>query len=258
MAKPKFESLKRFAHRLGPLAPEGLTERLVEVMKSWVLQGVIAPGERLPPERELATLFKVSRSSLRLALKTLEVMGVLEARQGSGTYLTESAETILRQPSDLLMPLRGVSFGELFEARRAMEIEAVGSAAARATVQDIAELSALIERMHEHLSHPAAYYATDVAFHQKIAQVSGNGVFVWFNEMVVRVMEDAWRKRAEQGDNTHSTFIEHRIIFEAIQRRDAQAARTAMLGHLELSKFYTQAPTHVELRVLDRSNRAAA
>src|SRR5258707_14473670 len=103
---------------------EGLTEQLIDSMKSWVLQGVVAPNDRLPPERELAALLKVSRSSLRQALKTLEVMGVLAARQGSGTYLTEFAEVILRQPTDLLVPLRGVSFAELFEARRAMEIEA--------------------------------------------------------------------------------------------------------------------------------------
>jgi GntR family transcriptional repressor for pyruvate dehydrogenase complex len=257
MAKPKFESLQRFAHRLGPLPPEGLTERLVEVIKSWVLQGVIAPRERMPPERELASLLKVSRSSLRQALKTLEVMRVLEARQGSGTYLTESAEAILRQPSDLLMPLRGISFAELFEARRAIEVEAVASAATRATAHDFAELNALIERMRKHLSHPAAYYASDVVFHQTISRISGNGVFVWFNEMVVKVMADVWRRRAYQGDNTRSTFIEHCAIFEAIQQRDARAARAAMLGHLDLSKFYSQASTHLELRVMGMSDAAA-
>jgi GntR family transcriptional repressor for pyruvate dehydrogenase complex len=257
MAKPKFDSLDRFSRPLGRLPAEGLTEQLVEVMKSWVLQGVIAPGERMPPERELATLLKVSRSSLRPALKTLEVMGVLEARQGSGTYLTESAETILSQPSDRLLPLRGVSFAELFEARRAMEIEAAAFAAARASVQDIAELGALIERMRRNLTHPAAYYASDVAFHQKIAQVSGNAVFAWFNEMVVKVMADAWRQRAQQGDRTQGTFVEHEAIFDAIRQHDSQAARESMLAHLQLSKFYSQTSTQLELRVLGRSNRAA-
>jgi GntR family transcriptional repressor for pyruvate dehydrogenase complex len=254
MAKPKFESLNRFSRQLEPMPFEGLTERLVEVMKSWVLLGVIAPGERMPPERELATLLKVSRSSLRPALKTLEVMGVLEARQGSGTYLTESAEAILSQPSDLLLPLRGVSFAELFEARRAMEVEAAASAAARANAQDVADLHALIERMRRNLSHPAAYYASDVAFHQTIARVSGNAVFAWFNEMVVKVMADAWRQRAQQGNRTRSTFLEHEAIFDAIQQHDSRAARKAMLSHLQLSKFYSKAPTRLELRVFGRSD----
>ena len=236
---------------------QGLTEQLIDSIKSWVLQGVIAPNDRLPPERELAARLKVSRSSLRQALKTLEVMGVLAARQGSGTYLTELAEVILRQPTDLLVPLRGVSFAELFEARRAMEIEAVSSAATHATQDDISELAALVDRMHKHLSHPAAYYASDVAFHRKIAHVSGNSVFVWFNEMVVKVMAEAWRKRAQQGDNTRSTYLEHRAILEAIQQRDPHAARSAMLTHLDLSKFYSQAPMRLELRVVGVSNAAA-
>jgi GntR family transcriptional repressor for pyruvate dehydrogenase complex len=257
MAKPKFESLDRFMRRLEPVPLQGLTERLVGVMKTWVLEGVIAPGERMPPERELASHLKVSRSSLRPALKTLEVMGVLEARQGSGTYLTESAETILRQPSDLLMPLRGVSFAELFEARRAMEIESAASAAARANGDDIAELQALVERMHRNLSHPAPYFASDVAFHQKIAQVSGNAVFVWFNEMVVKVMAEAWRQRIQRGDRSRSTFVEHQAIFAAIEKHEPQAAREAMLAHLDLSKFYSKAPTLLELRVFSRSDQAA-
>src|SRR5688572_3824884 len=112
MTKQRDPSHELFTRHLSSSPEASLTEQLVESMKSWVLQGALAPGERLPPERELAALFKVSRSSLRQALKTLEVMGVLEARQGSGTYLTESAETILKQPTDLLVPLRGVSFAE--------------------------------------------------------------------------------------------------------------------------------------------------
>lgn len=257
MAKPKFESLNRFAHQLKPSPFDGLTDRVIEVVKSWVFQGVIAPGERMPPERELAALLKVSRSSLRSALKSLEVMGVLEARQGSGTYVTESAEAILRQPADLLMPLRGVSFAELFEARRAMEVESAASAAIRANAEDIEELQSLINRMHRNRSHPSAYFATDVAFHQKIAQVSGNAVFAWFNEMVVKVMSDAWRQRAQLGDRTRSTFAEHEAIFVAIKGHDARAAREAMWLHLDLAKFYSQALTQVELRVLSPSERAA-
>jgi DNA-binding FadR family transcriptional regulator len=74
---------------------------------------------------------------------------------------------------------------------------------------------------------------------------------------VVKVLAEVWRRRAEQGDNTRSTFIEHRAIFEAIQRRDPEAARAAMLGHLDLAKFYSQAPTHLELRVLGLRDVAA-
>ena len=138
-----------------------------------------------------------------------------------------------------------------------MEVEAAASAAARANEQDVADLQALIERMRQHLSHPSAYFMSDVAFHQKIAQVSGNAVFVWFNEMVVKVMAETWRQRTRQGDRAPSTFVEHQAVFVAIQKHDPQAAREAMLSHLQLSKFYSEAPTHVELRLVGRSGRTA-
>ena len=89
----------RLTAELGPIQYEGLTEHLVRQMKAWVFRGLISPGERLPPERELAEILNVSRSSLRQALKALQVIGVLEVRQGSGNYLTESAQSILRQPT---------------------------------------------------------------------------------------------------------------------------------------------------------------
>ena len=112
MSRSKVTVLERLADDLGPVQYEGLTEHLVKRMKNWVVQGLVKPGERLPPERELATMLNVSRASLRQALKVLQVMGVLETRQGSGNALTQNAESILRQPTDLLIPLRGMSFGE--------------------------------------------------------------------------------------------------------------------------------------------------
>jgi DNA-binding FadR family transcriptional regulator len=253
MAKAKSDPVGLTALSVGALGSSGLTERLIETMKLWVLGGALAPGERMPPERDLAALLKVSRSSVRQALKSLEVMGVLQARQGSGTYVTDAAEIILSQPSDLLMPLRDVSFAELFEARRAMEIETAASAASRATKQDLSELGDLLQRMQDHLDHPAAYHAADVSFHQKVAQVSGNKVFIWFNAMASKVMAEAWRQRAHQSDNTRNTLEEHRAIYSAIAQHDPEAARAATLAHLDLAKFYSPVTAKLEFRALGLS-----
>jgi GntR family transcriptional repressor for pyruvate dehydrogenase complex len=136
----KATAFERFAPELRPVRTEGLTEHFVRQMKDCILRGIIKPGERFPPERDLAAMLKVSRSSLRQALKALQVMGVLDVTQGSGTYLAKSAEAVLREPQDLLVPLRGISFAELYEARRAMEAEAAASAALRAAAADLEKL----------------------------------------------------------------------------------------------------------------------
>jgi GntR family transcriptional repressor for pyruvate dehydrogenase complex len=252
MAGKKEPLLERLYSELGPIEFEGMTDHLLRQMKSWVVRGLIQPGERLPPERELATALNVSRASLRQALKVLQVMGVLEVRQGSGNYLTENAVRILRQPTDLLMPLRGLTFGELFEARRAMEAEAAASAAVRASDADLSRLRRELDHMGAHLRDAVAYFRHDVLFHKHIASASGNGVFVWFLELASKVMGDAWIARTKEG-HTDRTFAEHQRIVEAIEARDAEGARDAMLQHLNLTKFYSTQQTPVELRVVSKT-----
>ena len=243
--------MDRLAAELVPLESEGLTEQLVRQIKAWALRGLVKPGERLPPERELAVALHVSRSALRQALQVLQVMGVLEARQGSGNYLSESAERILREPIDLLIPLRGVSFAELFEARRSIEAEAAASAARRGSASDLEKVGKELEQMNLYLDEPQLYFRHDVAFHRRIALASGNSVFVWFLEMVSKVLSEAWLAKAREG-HSRRTFAEHQAIFEALGRRDPEDARKAVLAHLTLGKFYSSQPTPVELRVTAR------
>jgi GntR family transcriptional repressor for pyruvate dehydrogenase complex len=243
--------LERLASELSPVPFEGLTEHLIRQMKGWVLRGLIHPGERLPPERELAAMLNVSRASLRQALKVLQVMGVFEVKQGSGNYLSEEAPGILRQPTDLLMPLRGLSFGELFEARRAMEAEAAACAAARVSDAEAHKIARELEQMRLHLSEPVDYFKHDLAFHRQIALAAGNSIFVWFFELVSKVLSDAWLARAKEG-NSDRTFAEHRKIASAIKRHDPEGARAAMLQHLTLTKFYSNQPTPFELRVMSK------
>jgi GntR family transcriptional repressor for pyruvate dehydrogenase complex len=243
------DAIERLASELGPVPFEGLTEHLIRHMRGWVLRGLIQPGERLPPERKLAAMLNVSRSSLRQALKVLQVMGVFEVKQGSGNYLSESSGGILRQPTDLLMPLRGLSFGELFEARRAMEAEAAACAALRASDAEVRKIGRELEQMRLRLSAPVFYFRHDVAFHRHIALASGNSIFVWFFELVSKVLSEAWLGRAKEG-NSQRTFAEHQSIASAIERHDPEAARTAMLQHLMLTKFYSNQQTPFELRVV--------
>ncbi len=249
MSRSKLTVLQRLSSELEPIEFENLTEHLVRRMKTWVVRGLIKPGERLPPEREMAAMLNVSRASLRQALKVLQVMGVLDLRQGSGNYLTMDAASILNQPTDLLIPLKGLSFGALFEARRAIECEAAACAAVRGASADIERLRRELEHMRQHLLNPTLYYRHDVAFHRVIAVASGNNVFVWFIELVSKVLGEAWLARAKEG-RQDQTFAEHEAIFTAIEARDPARAREAILQHLVLAKFYSDERTAVELRVV--------
>jgi len=232
---------------MGPIRNEGLTEHLVRRMKDCILEGVINPGERLPPERELAVMLNVSRSSLRQALKAFQVMGVLEVKQGSGNYLTPSAGRIVREPVDLLVPLRGITFAELFEARRAMEAESAACAAVRASKHELDEMDAEIERMRLASDDIHRFTAHDAKFHGAIASASGNSVFVWLVALVQQVLLGAQVAHAK-ASKLPRIRDEHRRIVEAIRSRNADQARAEMLAHLTLSRHYTDQPAPFELR----------
>src|SRR5687768_14237734 len=126
-----------------------LTGTLLALFKRLIAEGALVPGDRLPPERELAEMTGVSRSSLRQALKVLDNLGIISQRVGSGTRLNESAASVLSQPLEFLILLEGISFQELMEARLIVEPELAARAAVRASAEELSVLEAAIRGMEE-------------------------------------------------------------------------------------------------------------
>jgi GntR family transcriptional regulator, transcriptional repressor for pyruvate dehydrogenase complex len=242
-------ALARLAKVMGPVRTEGLTENVVRQLKECIRRRIITPGERLPPERELAALLKISRGSLRQALKALQVMGVLKVVQGSGAYLADRAEAILRDPEGLLVPLRGHSFAEMYEARRAMEAESAACAALRASEQDVEKMRAEIKAMHLVRTEVRKFVGRDNAFHHHIAVASGNSVFIWFTDLLQKVLAKGQLIHA-RSEQVQSLIAEHQAILNAIEAHDPELARREMLAHLTLSKAYSDRQTGMELQVV--------
>jgi GntR family transcriptional repressor for pyruvate dehydrogenase complex len=230
--------LDRLTSELGPIESDGLMVHIVREIKGWVVRGLVRPGERLPGERELASLLCVSRASLRQALAALQAMGVLEVRHGSGSYLAEGATAALSHPTDLTIPLQGVSFVELFEARRAMEAEAAACAALYRSTSDIQKLRTELDQMVLHQMEPLVYYRHDQAFHRQVAAASANKIFFWSIERINRLLSRAWLDRAKVKGNQEGSLAEHREILEAIEKRDPRAARDAVLRHVTVTRFF--------------------
>ena len=207
-----------------------LYQQIADAIALAIRDGVYARGKRLPSERDLAEEFKVSRPTVREAMIALEIRGLVEARQGSGIYVTEAAG-----PRAEAEPAPELDIGafELTEARRLFEGETAALAATAVTDEEIEALAGLLARMQDKRSSEAEIYDADRQFHVSIAQATRNTA-------IVSIVETLW-------DMRHSSILcrtmleragvrpvaeEHRSIFEALKSRDPHKARQAMRSHL--------------------------
>jgi GntR family transcriptional repressor for pyruvate dehydrogenase complex len=226
---------------------DDVTGALIDIFKRLISEGSLVPGHRLPAERQLAAMFGVSRSSLRQALKVLEMMGVIAQRVGDGTYLNTAAPSILAEPLEFLILLDGLSFHELMEARLIVEPELAARAAARATPEEIAELRQLLAEMEENRQDHARFTEYDLLFHQTIFRIAGNRVCSLMFTVIHRSLERLIYLTSQLVEPEHTLHL-HRRIFAAIRRREADEARRRMREHLEDARDLFNRATALQAR----------
>lgn len=209
-----------------------MTTKVLTTFKTLISEGALAPGARLPAEREMASLLKVSRGSLRQALKTLEVMGVVSQRVGDGTYLNGAAPGILMEPMQFLILLEGISLEELMDARLIVEPELAARAAARATEEDRADLRDAIRRMEQARGRHAELIEEDLRFHRTIFRIADNRVCSVMFSIVHQSLHNLMEITSRMVGLEHTVKL-HTRIYAAIRKGDPDEARSRMRAHLE-------------------------
>lgn len=209
--------------------PKEITARLQSLVES----GDFKPGDRLPPERQLAVLFGVSRNSVREAIKSLEQLGVLESRPGAGTFLTQASQTDLARQFGEIMARERHRLEDIFELRLLLEPQIAHLAARRITSRTLKRLKAIMGSYELAMRDGQAICDIDQAFHDAIAEATGNQSIVRLMEQMHDLLTES-RDEALQSPARSSTSLEaHRRILEALGRHDAEGARAAMTDHLE-------------------------
>jgi GntR family transcriptional repressor for pyruvate dehydrogenase complex len=189
-------------------------------------------GTRLPSERRLAESLGVGRSAIREAIAVLEVLGIVEVRVGSGTYVRGTSSDLLPQAINWGLMLGERHTRDLVEARQHLEAVTALLAAQRATDEDVARLRRRLDRMRETADSIAEFTEADVEFHLEVAQIAGNSVLRDILHSV-RALLRVWIQRALSSDGgTADTLAEHTAVFEAIAQRDADAAAAVMGAHM--------------------------
>jgi DNA-binding FadR family transcriptional regulator len=207
-----------------------LYQRIADQVATLIVSGEFAPGTRLMGERDLAKLLRVSRPSVREAMIALEIRGLVEVRLGSGIHVRPGARASARPMDEGSAPF------ELLAARRLIEGEIAALAARKVRRRDLDKLAAPIERLRSN-SDRESRDAADLAFHQLIAEVTGNS-------SLVRVVHDLWNQRrgslwTRLEEHLHTpdlrarTVEDHEGIAAALAARNPEAARAAMHRHLD-------------------------
>ena len=221
-AKPEFEAIRR--SKVYEEVSRRLEEFIAERMK---------PGDMLPPERELAEKFGVSRSSIRDAIRRLELVGMVEPRQGSGTIVREvSADTLVNPLTSVLLQKRELVV-ELLDVRKMLEPPLAARAATHASASDIAELEEILRRQDEKVRHGDPGIEEDNEFHYSIAMASQNTVVLKVLDVLMDLLRETRERSLQVEGRPQKSMAGHRRIFSAIKRHDALAAELAMRRHIE-------------------------
>jgi GntR family transcriptional regulator, transcriptional repressor for pyruvate dehydrogenase complex len=216
---------------------DGVTaEIVVQHVRGLIERGELRPGDRLPAERELAVQLGVSRPSVRAGLRSLAAIGVLQTRHGAGTFITDGPPTLGSEPLSFLAALHGFTRDEMFEARRALEVDVAGLAAERATDEQIATIAEEVTGMFASLDDGQSFLIHDIRFHRAVAQASGNPILASLVEMVSALFYEQRRKTAQHGRDLKESAHLHRAIYHAVRAHDPKRARAAMSEHLSVAQ----------------------
>jgi GntR family transcriptional regulator, transcriptional repressor for pyruvate dehydrogenase complex len=210
-----------------------LYEQIVEQIEASLQKGALKPGDQLPPERELATQFGVSRTAVREAVKALREKGLVEAYPGRGTFVTNDTSNGIRLTLDRMIKtgqLEGTL--QLVEVREILEPEIAALAAKRADDETLKEMKEAVAIMDGASRDPDAYIEADLDFHLALAEAAANPIILSLIDSIVGVLREQRMNIFKVHGGPERGQFHHKRILEAIEHHDAEAAREAMRAHL--------------------------
>lgn len=218
-----------------PVEGGRISIQIVQQIQDAIRSGRLGPGDRLPPERELAERFGVSRVTMRDALRILEVLGLVKIRVGAagGAFVTSPGAEIVGEGLTNLVMLSSLKPEEIAEARLVLELGSVALAATRATDDDIDLLRTMTREARKALEEGTYERSMSLEFHLRVAQIARNKAVELFTDTFRGPLSmHAIRVREPERSSFSRTIREHEGIAKAIEQRDAAEAQRRMARHL--------------------------
>jgi len=221
---------------LQPIKPKKISDQVFEQIRELIFRGQLKAGEQLLPERELSEAMQVSRTTVRNAINKLVVLGLLEHKQGQGTFV-RFPDTRLDNPLAAAMEVEDATIADLLEVRMGLECNAAALAAQRATEEDLRFMDASLEEMRVEVASGRLGTEADTAFHMALAYATKNPVHVYIMKNFYDFLFVGIKKNLshlyENPANIDQILSQHSEIIEAIRKKDAQEALQSMHRHIQ-------------------------
>jgi len=213
---------------------QNLRDEIVQQLENLILNNELSVGDALLPERELANQLGVSRNILREAISTMVQKGLLEVRQGSGTFVASPTVELLRDSLSFFVRFNESGFSDLLEARLGLEVQIAELAARRGTQKDYEMLGACLKELELATGDPQRYIEADILFHKALAKAAKNEILQLFLDSIRDAMRENIRLLLERHPNAVEEAMHyHHQIARSVQEGLPEEARNAMRAHLE-------------------------
>ncbi len=219
--------------RFKEITPVRLYESVIEQIMNLIKNNKLKPGDKLPPERELAEKLSISRGSLREAFRVLESKGLIKSKPSGGRYIREIRKNGYNNTENIILSLEKSSILELLEAREMFEVKIAEITAQKATPEDIELIEEALSKMNEEEELKYGKETeSDSEFHLAIANASHNFVFVNIIKLHLDLLKDTREKTWKIPGRKEEQYQEHQAIFQAIKEHNSKKAGEAILRHL--------------------------
>lgn len=215
------------------MAKKRLSDQVMVDIQSMIAKNY-KPGDRLPPENELVQMFSVSRMTVREAISKLSAVGIVDVRQGDGTFVKKISPVSLVPMVLPMLSLSDINMSDVFDVRILIECHAAELAASHATKQELKELRNLLEQMDQAVldNEIQQYNEWDLEFHKCIAKSSGNSIISMICELITEMIRESISQSCQTAEHTVSSIIYHNHILQAISKHDGAKAALIMRDHL--------------------------